>query len=180
MNFYKMAALLIFLALSGLAAQNPAARAYPYYVKVLQTYSYPGTDWTSSPNEVEQVIAETPDFYIVTTTKGTSIQLPKSIATQISENEAASLLMEERKRHHDERDELVGEYNELVDEYDEYVAQAERYFTQVQQYLAQVNRNQQSPAILREYLQLMQELQNKKSQDKRRVPNQNRYEIDIR
>ncbi len=162
-------------------AQDSTPASFPYYVKVLQTYTFPGTQWTSSPNEVEQVIAETPEFFIVTTSEGTSVQLPKSIAARITEKEAADLLMAERKMHHDR-------YMALLKQAEEYAAQVYQERQQIIQMIQMATALQKqnsgsgsSTSDMREQLKLIQDLQDMmKTPDKRRIPNQNRYEIEVR
>jgi len=178
---YSLAAIICIITAIGAIAQDSTASEYPYYVKVVQTYTYPGTQWTSSPGEVEQAIAETPEFYIVTTSMGTSVQLPKSIATRITEKEAAGLLMAERKQHHDR-------YTELSNQFEQFAAQTNQEKQQIIQMIQiataiekQNAGSGSSTSEMREQIKLIQDLQNlMKSSDKRRIPNQNRYEVEVR
>ena len=74
--------------------QTPAT--YPYYVAATSAYNFPGTTWSESPGDIEQVIAEDANNYAIIASDGTRLQLPKPLAKRVTPEQAAAALILER------------------------------------------------------------------------------------
>jgi hypothetical protein len=179
-------ALLVVLLLLNLPAhaQTPApspAAAFPFWVEVTQEYTYPGTSWTSISGMVEQVIGEDEVNYIITSSAGDQLKLPKAYSKKVTSEVAAVRLFMERKLSYDlhmqqlvrqeAMEEVLEQAKARITEYDTALKASQSKVTEYEQgmqlitalmKLEQQQRagQQLSASEMREQLRLIQDLQN--------------------
>jgi hypothetical protein len=171
---FALLAVLLLLNLP-LSTHAQTASPAPFWVEVTQEYKYPGTEWTSSPGMVEQVIAEDAVNYVVTSSDGAQLKLPKAYSKKITGEEAAIKLFAERKQNYDlymgqlvREDEIIKQAKEKIAEYDTALKASQAKVTEYEQGLLmlaaamkaqQQNQGGNSMAEAQQALQLMQQLQ---------------------
>lgn len=156
-------ALFVVIPILFLLIPANAQPAFPIWVAVTQEYTYPGTQLSSSAGMIEQAIGADNINYIVTASDGRQLRLPKAYARQATAEEAARSLFQERNK-----------TAKILLQYEQYLLAAATALKNQQSQGASMNDAQQALQIL----QQMNDLH--KPQDRRRIPNQNRYEINTR
>jgi len=153
-------ALLVVISILFFFLPANAQSSFPIWVAVTQEYTYPGTTVSSSVGMIEQAIGADNINYIVTSSDGSQLRLPKAYARQATGEEAARALFQERNQ-----------TAKIILQYQQYLLAAATALKNQQSQGASMNDAQQA-------LQLLQQMNDlHKPQDRRRIPNQNRYEI---
>ncbi len=193
----KSAFVVAFFVLLPMLPGN-ADDTFPFWVKTTQAFQYAGTEWIASIGNPEQVIGEEGVNYIIMAPDGAQLKLPRAYTQKITGDEASILLLSERKLLKEAYDKYGAQYNQVVaeakkriEEYDTALKQAQAKVAEYEQGIQlitaymkmqqqQQSGRQPSTLEIREQLQLMQQIQDlAKPQDKRRIPSQNRYEINV-
>jgi len=182
MKYAPLAVAALWLLPIRVTGENPQI---PFWVATTQSYVYPETKWSNQVGDVEQVIAEDAVNYTVVAPDGTQLRLPKAYTKIITADEAAKSLIAERQKFHKYIQDVVTQAQAVIARNRELETQMSQV-VQIIQLATAINQRQQqggqaSAAEMQQMLGLMQQLRDlDKPQDRRRIPNQNRYELNVR
>jgi len=170
---------LVFLAASGQAQPTPV---YPFYIAVTQNYAFQGTIYSVVPGEIEQVIGENGSNYILFSQKSVKFEIPKSITRVVDLAEAADGLAKGRVQayeHYEVCLNFAQQSDILCKKLKQDQAQLIQYLNAMIQ--QQKNSGTSSASQQSDMLKLMQQLDElSKPTDRRRIPNENRYEVEVK